>query len=153
MTDTSRPDFNAIQHYAMIWRVIHMAVHRYGSFPTGQLLVVVTIMLLDEAGYNTTVAELAEITGMPKSNVSRYVNTEMRAGFLEEVIDPADRRRRRLFPTAAAKAEQAWHQREIVTLGEMSTDVMQAIGTPAEAGENLKRLLAGITISASSDPD
>jgi DNA-binding MarR family transcriptional regulator len=150
MTDDSRMNPDTIQHYAMFWRLIHLSVHRYGSGPTGQALVVMTIVLLDEVGYHTTVAELAEITGMPKSNVSRYVNTEMRSGFLEEVIDPADRRRRRLIPTAAGRAEGEWHQREILETAAMSQNVVQEMAEVKDAGQYLKTLLTGISKSTES---
>jgi len=92
--------------YVLAWRFLHLVVHRYGSGPTGQALVALTLTMLGEMGYYQTVSELAELTGLPKSSVSRHVGAEMGRGFVEEFIDTADRRQR---PTAAAKAEKAWH--------------------------------------------
>ena len=97
--------------YSVVWRWLLLSVHRYGSMPTGEIVAVLTIVLLDRYGYHPTVTEVAEITGMPKSSISRYVSDQMAKGFLEEYIDPQDRRRRRLRPTRAARRElqEHWH--------------------------------------------
>ncbi len=91
--------------YAIVWRWLLLSVQRYGSLPTGELLAVLTIVVLDRAGYHPTVTDLADITGMPKSSISRYVSDQMSQGFVEEYIDAEDRRRRRLRPTKAAREE------------------------------------------------
>jgi DNA-binding MarR family transcriptional regulator len=96
--------------YGLVWGWLHIANHRYGTMPTGEMQVTLTIVMLCSLGYDPTVTELAEITGLAKSNVSRYVSREMKGGFLEEYIDSADRRRRKLRPTAAAETELEWHQ-------------------------------------------
>ena len=83
--------------YAAFWRLMDMTVHRYGSHPTGQLYIVLTIMMLDRVDYYPTVGELAEIVRLPKSTVSRYVSTEMQAGFIEERIDAVLRHKREIF--------------------------------------------------------
>ncbi len=100
--------------YSLVWRWLLMSVHRYGSLPTGELLTVLTIVVLDRADYNPTVTDLSEITQLPKSSISRYVSDQMAKGFLEEYIDPADRRRRRLRPTEVARAELRQHWNEKV---------------------------------------
>lgn len=105
MTPPPRFDPELSIPYTLVWRWIHLSVHRYGSLPTGALLVVLTIIVLHQSGYHPTVTELAEITGLPKSSISRYVSEQMSAGFLEEYIDPSDRRRRRLRPTHQAVHE------------------------------------------------
>ena len=102
--------------YLLVWRFLHLSVHRVGSMPSGQLLVVFTIIILSDLGYYPTVTELAEITGLPKSSVSRYVSGEMRLGFVEEIIDPSDRRRRRLRPTEAAMKERSVHRTQITEI-------------------------------------
>ena len=107
--------------YVAFWRLIDMTVHRYGSHPTGQLYVVLTIMMLNRVDFHPTVGELAEIVRLPKSTVSRYVSAEMNAGFLEEVIDPDDRRRRRLHLTPLGKEEGHWHREQIRQITEMSS--------------------------------
>ena len=102
--------------YEPLWSFAFMSVHRYGGSPSGEVLLVLTIMMLDQAGQNVTVSELAEITGLPQSNVSRYVSDQLRIGHLEEEIDPKDRRRRVLRPTDEGRAEQDWLQNKILTL-------------------------------------
>ena len=78
-------------------------------------------MILDRVDYHPTVGELAEIVRLPKSTVSRYVSAEMHAGFLEEIIDPDDRRRRRLHLTPMAKEEGSWHREQIRQITELSS--------------------------------
>lgn len=122
---------NIVYLYATFWRMVSLAVHRYGSAPTGQLLLVLTMLILDRYGYQPTVTELAEITQLPKSSVSRYVAAEMSAGMLEEFIDPNDRRRRRLRTTAAAKKEQQFHAKTALVIHEQ----MREIGVNSGPGE------------------
>ena len=108
MNEASKPgnDMETIATvYAVVWRWLLMSVSRYGSLPSGELLIVVTLIVMDRAGYHPTVTELSDITGMPKSSISRYVSDQMSDGFLEEYIDAKDRRRRRLRPTEAARQE------------------------------------------------
>jgi len=132
--------------YAVVWRWLNLSVHRYGSTPTGQTLAVLTIVLLSDLGYHPTVTELAEITGLPKSTISRYVSFEMSAGFLEEYIDPADRRRRMLRPTAAAAAEREWHRGQIRQAYREITAWHPGKGQmPVRVAKNLLDLLKGIT--------
>ena len=90
----------------IVWRILHFHVCRYGSVPTGQFLVGHTIVLLNELGRHATVAELTKATGLPQTSVSRYVADQIDQGFLEEVIDPEDRRRRLLFMTDEGHAER-----------------------------------------------
>ena len=90
-----------------------MSLQRYGSYPTGHLHVILTIMMMDRVGYYLTVSELAKIVRLPKSTVSRYVSSEMSSGFLKEVIDPDDRRRRHLHMTDQAKEEGIWHWEQV----------------------------------------
>jgi DNA-binding MarR family transcriptional regulator len=107
----------------MIWRFLHLSVHRVGSLPSGQLLIVFTIIILSDLGYYPTVTELAEITGLPKSSVSRYVSGELNLGYIEEIIDSSDRRRRRLRPTAAAEKEKEYHATQLAEI----KDVVEAV--------------------------
>ncbi len=136
--------------YALVWRYLHLTVHRYGSMPTGQMLVVMTIITLSDLGYCPTVTELAEITGIPKSSISRYISAEMAAGLLEEIIDPGDRRRRRLRPTAAAEEERAWHAREVARIYEIVTMAMTA-----EGGHDIeiKKLIKDLTKLTAERPE
>ena len=141
MNDQIKNDVELDDVYVMFWRLVQMAVHRYGSHPTGELLIVLTIVLLDHAGYNPTVTELAEITNLPKSSVSRYVSTEMGIGFLEEVIDPRDRRRRLLRPTEKAREEQKWHREQVRDIARLQRVAAQGFGKTANPGADLKALL------------
>ena len=102
-----------------LWSFAFMTVHRYGGNPSGEILLVLTILMLDQAGQNVTVSELAELTGLPQSNVSRYVSDQLRIGHLEEEIDPKDRRRRVLRPTDEGRAEQNWLSEKMLTLSNM----------------------------------
>lgn len=127
--------------YATFWRMVSLAVHRYGSAPTGQLLLVLSMIILDRYGYQPTVTELADITQLPKSSVSRYVAAEMNAGMLEEFIDPSDRRRRRLRPTEKGKAEQKWHAKAALVIHEQMKEIGLDGGGKDVSGADMVRLL------------
>ncbi len=114
--------------YSLVWRWLLMSVHRYGSLPTGELLTVLTIVVLDRANYHPTVTDLSEVTQLPKSSISRYISDQMAKGFLEEYIDPTDRRRRRLRPTEVARAElrEHWNDKVEAAYG----NILQEGGDP-----------------------
>ncbi len=108
-----------------------------------------TIVLLADLGYHPTVTELAEITGLPKSTISRYVSFEMSAGFLEEYIDPSDRRRRMLRPTSKGAAEREWHRGQIRQAYRDVTGWDPGKGQmPVRVATNLIEFLKGITAEA-----
>jgi DNA-binding MarR family transcriptional regulator len=132
--------------YALFWRWISLAVHRYGSSPTGEILVVITLVLLDDFDYQPTVTELADIVQLPKSSVSRYVAAEMNAGMLEEFIDPTDRRRRRLRPTALAKAEQVWHRGAFKAIFDRISEVAELDRHDLPQGPALVKLLKNLNL-------
>lgn len=135
--------------YALVWRWLNLSVHRYGSTPTGQTLTVLTIVLLADLGYHPTVTELAEITGLPKSTISRYVSFEMSAGFLEEYIDRSDRRRRMLRPTTKAETEREWHRGQIREAYRDITGWHPGKGQmPVRVAKNLIEFLKDITAEA-----
>lgn len=110
------------QMFELLWSFAYLSVHRYGGSPSGEVLMVLTILMLDQAGEHVTMSELAQITGLPKSNVSRYVSDQVRIGHLQEHVDPRDRRRRVLQPTAAGKAEQAWMLDQLNALSRLKQD-------------------------------
>lgn len=93
------------QLFASLWRFLQLSLHDYGASSTGEMLVVMTIIILDRSDRHPTVMDLAELTGVAKSNVSRYVARQIRRGHLSEKIDPHDRRRRIFAPTAAGRKE------------------------------------------------
>ena len=109
--DVDNIELTAEAQAHLLWRLLHFHVSRYGSVPTGQFLVAHTITLLNELGRHATVAELTKATGLPQTSVSRYVADQIEQGFLEEIIDPEDRRRRLLYMTEAGHAERE-HQAE-----------------------------------------
>jgi len=131
--------------YAMFWRLVEIMVHRYGSFPTAHLLTLLTVVLLDRAGYHPTVGELADITQLPKSSVSRYIAIDMKTGFLKEIIDPNDRRRRRLHPTRKSREEQKWQLQKILQVLETSTQAYGGLGKTADPAADLKRILRSLS--------
>lgn len=93
--------------YSLVWGWLHIANQRFEPMSTGQMLTAMTIIMLHDLGYEPTVSDLTRLTRMPKSSVSRYVSREMELGFLEEYVDPADRRQRRLRATSDAQPELA----------------------------------------------
>ncbi|MDJ0927776.1 MAG: helix-turn-helix domain-containing protein [Gammaproteobacteria bacterium] len=133
-------EFDAMVVYAFMWRVLHLAVHRYGAPPTGEMLTVMITMLLDEVGYHPTVSEVAELADLPKSTVSRYVSAEMDAGFLLEDIDPHDRRRRRLRCTPAAIAERHQHFGEVIAMQESLGELFGPEGADHDAAAVMAQL-------------
>jgi len=101
----------------IFWRIMHMYMARYGSIPIGQMLVELTTVVLNELGRPPTVTDLCDATGLPKSSISRYISAQMKAEMVAEVIDPQDRRRRKLVLTEKGKDERRWqvkHVRKII---------------------------------------
>ena len=141
MRDWNPKDIEVTELYTLFWRFVEMVVHRYGSSPTGSLLTVLTISLLDQVDYHPTIGELAEITRLPKSTVSRYVSTEMSAGFLVEIIDPEDRRRRHLYTTKKTKSELAWLTEQLADIASMSSQVFRKNEGSHNPGLELKEIL------------
>ena len=92
----------------IFWRTLHLFMSRYGSIPVGQLLVGLTTITMNELGRPPTVGELCEVTGLPKSSISRYIAAQMELGVVTEEIDPRDRRRRKLIPTEEGRNERGW---------------------------------------------
>ena len=144
-------DQEEILIYATFWRFIELAVHRYGSAPTGQTLVVLTIWLLDRLDYHPTVGELAEITRLPKSTVSRYVSTEMGVGHVEERIDPEDRRRRLLFPTETARSEQGWHSDRMREISKSVAQAFEDSETPQQQAKILMKMIRDVSSQEGSN--
>ena len=108
MSTKASQDVDIAFSYGLVWGWLHLSNQRYGTMPTGEMQIALTIIMLTELGYAPTVTELADITGLAKSNVSRYVSTQMKAGYVEEYIDSSDRRRRKLRPSAKAGLELNW---------------------------------------------
>ena len=144
MSDSRSTDAEVGAIYSTFWRLLYTNVHEYGTTPTGGLLVVMTILLLDRAGYSPTIADLIEITGLPKTSVSRYVSAQMKAGYLKEVINPEDRRRRFLRPTSKARKHRKWHADQTLKLVRLSSEAIRGLGKSKDPVSDLKNILLGI---------
>ena len=81
------------------------------------------------------------MTRLPKSTVSRYVAAERNNGYIEEIIEPQDRRRRRLHPTAQAREEQQWHQNKVREIARHTHDVLQGRGQTQNHAKDIIQLL------------
>lgn len=138
---------NSDELYELLWSFVYLSVHHYGGSPCGEVLMVLTIQMLDEAGQNVTMSELAQITGLPKSNVSRYVSDQVRIGHLREHVDPRDRRRRVLQPTAAGRKERTWMLEELTALGRLK----QEAEARDDAEIDLAKLLTQLTRQFQAD--
>jgi len=97
----------------IFWRIMHLYMSRYGSIPIGQMLVELTTVVLNELGRPPTVTDLCDATGLPKSSISRYISAQMTANMVTEVIDPQDRRRRKLVLTDNGKNERRWQVKQV----------------------------------------
>jgi len=97
----------------IFWRIMHLYMSRYGSIPLGQMLVELTTVVLNELGRPPTVTDLCEATGLPKSSISRYISAQMAANMVAEVIDPNDRRRRKLVLTDKGQDERRWQVKAV----------------------------------------
>lgn len=117
----------------IFWRMLHLFMSRYGSVPLGQLLVGLTTITMNELGRSPTVGELCEITGLPKSSISRYIAAQMEMGVVTEEIDPQDRRRRKLLPTEEGRSERRWQVQQMrKILQEVHAWDHERIGSGAE---------------------
>ena len=99
--------------YGLVWGWLHLTNQRYGSMPTGEMQIALTIVMLNKLGHDPTVNDLAEMTNLAKSNVSRYVSGQMAKGVLEEYIDSSDRRRRKLRGSQKAGPELIWFEKHV----------------------------------------
>jgi DNA-binding MarR family transcriptional regulator len=145
MARIARDDIEISSIYATCWRMIYMGVHRYDSRPAGELLTVMTIAVLDKAGYAPTVSELADLTGLAKSNVSRYVSRQINGGYIEEFVDREDRRRRRLRPTKMGSREAKWNQSNSLALARKTREAFSGSSDGSSPAENLKTVLLSMT--------
>ena len=131
--------------YGLVWGWLHLTNQRYGSMPTGEMQIALTIVLLNEMGYDPTISDLAEITNLPKSNVSRYVSGQMAKGVLEEYIDSSDRRRRKLRPSQKAGPELIWSHPPVRTISDLVYEQQQKGETSSQEFNILLENLRAIT--------
>ena len=135
---------------AVFWRVLHLFASRYGSHPVGQVLVILTLVFLNDRGMPPTMTELCKATGRPKGSVSRYVSSQIKQGFVEEVVDPNDRRRRLLKQTRKGKSEWKWQVRQMERIFDEVFEMdsrFRGTGDPRNAAEILDQM-EGLTKKA-----
>ena len=134
MTSSAKKlDLETSRRLGIYWRLIHLSVCRYGSHPTGQLLTAYTMDLLIEAGYEPTISDLCRATGLPKSTISRYVSWQIHHGYAREVIDPHDRRVRRLQQTKKGRSEMARTKKDLAEAFSHADEVIDRITSGAVA--------------------
>jgi DNA-binding MarR family transcriptional regulator len=152
MSKSRRKNLEIGSIYATFWRMVYMSVHRYDSRPTAELLTVMTIALLHRADYDPTTADLVEMTGLPKASVSRYVSRQMRKGYLTEVVDPQDRRRRLLRATKKGGKDEKWHRAQTQILAHLSDEALRGFGKSRDPVAGLKKILLGKGIGSTNGP-
>ncbi len=153
MSKSASTDGLAGSIYATVWRMVYLSVHRYSSNPTRELLTVMTILLLDKVGVSPSTAELAELTGLPKSDITRYVSRQIRNGFLKDTVSLSDRRERRVALTQKGKQEEAWHQDRTLDLARITDAAIRGVGDSKEPFADLKAILLGMKSSDMPDPE
>jgi hypothetical protein len=65
----------------------------------------------------------------------------------QEIIDPGERRRRRLRPTLAASEEQKWHQQKILEITESSSRALSSRGDRENLMVVIKKTLLSVSAS------
>jgi DNA-binding MarR family transcriptional regulator len=118
----------------IFWRIMHMYMKRYGSIPLGQMLVELTTITLNELGRPPTVTDLCDATGLPKSSISRYISSQMTQQMVAEIIDPTDRRRRKLVLTEKGQDERRW---QVKTVRKILEDVKNWDAKSSQNGQPL----------------
>ncbi len=122
--------------------MLHLSVSKYGSHPTGQLLVAYTMNLLHQSGYEPTIGDLFRATNLPKSSLARYVSWQIKEGYVLEVIDPNDRRMRRLKQTKKGRTETSSMAKDLAMTFAHVDEVVERIeaGTAADPEKILARM-------------
>ncbi len=112
---------------AKCWRILHMMTTSYGSHPTGQVLIGLTLSVLHRHSYAPTSKEICAATGSPAATVSRYVNWQLKHGLLEEIIDPENRRLRRLHQTEKGLAEMRWLDKQLELVWDQISELQETV--------------------------
>ena len=144
MSTLATADSDGGSIYATFWRMVYMSVHRHDSSPTGELLTVMTLALLGEAGHRATVSELVELTGLPKSSVARYISRQIKKGFISEVVDSEDRRRRKLTPTEKGRQEEQRIRKHVQEVARLTGTALRGKGESRDPVADLKKILLEI---------
>lgn len=132
----------------ILWRTVQLFMARYGSIPTGQTLVSLSTVMLNELGGAPTVTELCEGSGLPKSSISRYVSEAMSNGLITEDIDPEDRRRRRLVQTGVGREERRYFIRQLrKILDEVRDWDLARAGESVAPADQIRQMQAAVRAS------
>jgi DNA-binding MarR family transcriptional regulator len=137
---------SAVARMVACWRILHMMTSSYGSNPTGQIVIALTLAILHRSDYLPTVNEITAATGIPKSSVSRYITWQLKRGLMEEIVDPTDRRLRRLQQTEKGRVEMEWLDSQLEgvwnEIGEIAerTGKLQTKGDPDKILERMNEL-------------
>jgi DNA-binding MarR family transcriptional regulator len=107
--------------------------------------------MLNKLGHDPTVNDLAEMTNLAKSNVSRYVSGQMAKGVLEEYIDSSDRRRRKLRASPKAGPELMWFEKHVREIYDLVHEQQQKSETTPRDFDILLENLRAITDRAITD--
>ena len=148
--DSDESLLTAEAQMAILWRILHLMVSRYGNHPMGQVLVALTMIFLNDRGKPPTLTDICEATGLPKASVSRYVSWQLSQGFAKEKLDPEDRRRRLLVQTAKGRKEWEWQveQMEAIFQDIDELDYRLRDGNLEQSGEDLLKRMRELTKSA-----
>ena len=85
---------------------LQMVAKKYhGETTLNELRVMNKMVALEFSGASSTVTQLSSELGIPKSTVSRSVTHLRNKGWLNETLDPDDRRRRVLLLSEASKMD------------------------------------------------
>lgn len=88
-----------------LWRAVNREIHdRFRQAFRGSGMPFVALIFLRQISEQpgVTVSELARVTGMVKSHVSKTVEQLVRQGYVEKRSDPADQRLLRVYLTQSA---------------------------------------------------
>ena len=149
MSKSVSVDKETVSIAATCWRLLYKTMNQYERNSDADSLILVTISLLDKADYGPTIMELVALTGLPKASVSRYVARGVRSGFLAEVIDPKDRRLRRLRQTAMGRNKGAWHEKQMLQTAHLCIEALRGNGKSKDPVSDLKNILLGLRESPS----
>ena len=148
---TASDERETIVRIADCWQILNMMTSNFGGLPSGQIVTALTIDIFQRNDYSPTVMELCQATGLPSSSISRYVNWQLSEGYLEEVIDPDDRRLRRLIQTKKGKAEMAWLDSKLEELEQGSEWIAKRFDKGITKGDPKKMLEGMAEVSGAAE--
>jgi len=129
---------------AWFWAMLRCHAHRFAGRPIAEVLVFWTTILLLDGGARPTIGDIAKASGVPRPTVSRYIDRTIQRGWVEERVNPRDRRRRELH-----LAEKGVKELEamIVFFHEMYPSIVAVQGEHSDhsGGQNLQENLEKVS--------